>query len=365
MIKSLKIANFQSHEKTNLVFHPGVNIIIGESDSGKSAIIRALRWVSRNKPSGDSVRSYQGGKTLVLLETEEGFVYRTKDKTDQYELHPNGGHNLLFKAFGTNVPEEIVTFLNLDEVNLQFQLDSHFLLSKSPGEVAAYFNKIAKLDKINKGLQNVNSWIRDLNSVIGQPATKDKPATGLIKQIADAMQALIRFDYLDKFEAELEVLEEIEKRYTTKIQRESSLNTLVHSIKSVDADIETASEILELEEPLNDVFSDMYDLEELRKQRHALSMAVQAIDITDTNIKSKQAALILEQPVNNLLTSYSELHKKIELYNNVGTLLDNITDTIDAIDEMKVLQTTLEERFEKEFPNICPLCGQEVKHGKT
>jgi len=45
MINSLTIQNFQSHKNTTLEFDNGINIIIGQSDSGKTAIIRALNWV--------------------------------------------------------------------------------------------------------------------------------------------------------------------------------------------------------------------------------------------------------------------------------------------------------------------------------
>ena len=48
MIKSLHIQNFQSHKKTTLKFHKGINVVIGQSDSGKSAIIRALNWTINN-----------------------------------------------------------------------------------------------------------------------------------------------------------------------------------------------------------------------------------------------------------------------------------------------------------------------------
>src|SRR5512133_726261 len=155
MIKSLAILNFQSHEKSKLDFSPGVNVIVGSSDSGKTAIIRALRWIIWNRPSGDSIRSNWGGATNVLLETEEGIIRRAKDKTDQYELKLQGGKDLVFKAFGTSVPQEIADFLNINEINLQGQLDAPFLLSESPGAVALHFNKVARLDKIDTGLQNI------------------------------------------------------------------------------------------------------------------------------------------------------------------------------------------------------------------
>jgi exonuclease SbcC len=71
MIDSLSIQNFQSHEKTELEFDEGINIIIGQSDSGKSAILRALNWVVNNKPNGEAFKSNWGGDTKVKIIIEE------------------------------------------------------------------------------------------------------------------------------------------------------------------------------------------------------------------------------------------------------------------------------------------------------
>ena len=52
MIHSIKIQNIQSHKDTQLEFNPGINAIVGSSNNGKSAILRALYWVVYNRPLG-------------------------------------------------------------------------------------------------------------------------------------------------------------------------------------------------------------------------------------------------------------------------------------------------------------------------
>ena len=44
MITELDILNFQSHEETHLSFHPGVNIFVGSSDSGKTEQTMRCVW---------------------------------------------------------------------------------------------------------------------------------------------------------------------------------------------------------------------------------------------------------------------------------------------------------------------------------
>ena len=52
MIRKLNIQNIQSHKNTELEFSPGINAIVGSSNNGKSAILRALYWVRYNRPLG-------------------------------------------------------------------------------------------------------------------------------------------------------------------------------------------------------------------------------------------------------------------------------------------------------------------------
>ena len=52
VISSLTLENFQSHKESKIVFDKGLTVIIGQTDQGKSAIIRALKWVLYNEPRG-------------------------------------------------------------------------------------------------------------------------------------------------------------------------------------------------------------------------------------------------------------------------------------------------------------------------
>lgn len=125
MIKSIEIKNYQSHKETKLDFSPGVNVIVGATDSGKSAIIKALRWVITNRPTGDSFRSSWGGDTKVSVVTDGlGLDTFTRAKTDKGNLYKL--NDLEFKAFGSDVPEEIKMALDMNHINVQTQFESHF-----------------------------------------------------------------------------------------------------------------------------------------------------------------------------------------------------------------------------------------------
>ena len=54
MLERLRIQNFQSHHKLDIQLDPAVTTLIGPSDVGKSAVLRAFRWLATNRPRGDA-----------------------------------------------------------------------------------------------------------------------------------------------------------------------------------------------------------------------------------------------------------------------------------------------------------------------
>jgi exonuclease SbcC len=352
MIQSLEITNFQSHAETELEFNPGVNVIIGSSDSGKTAIIRALRWVIWNRPSGDSIRSHWGGITSVKLETEDAIIItRSKDKDDKYISHITGEQDLEFKAFGTSVPEEISSLLNINEINLQQQLDSPFLLSETPGEVAKHFNKVAKLDKIDTANQNINGWIRTIKQDID---------SGIQYQAKWCVE-LKKFDHLEKFEAEVEVLEEMDKRYVTALQRQTKLETFISNIKDVNADIKELKPLLELEEPINNILDLINKRAEEDLKEVKLDKLICQVKEIQVEIEQQKELITIEIPVNNLLKLYEDINIIESQRNLLFKVINNISNIKYNLENTKANHITLLNKFNNLFPDICPLCGQKSK----
>ncbi len=155
MIKKIDLRNFQCHEKKSLVIGKS-HTITGTSNSGKSAIIRALYWAMCNKPRGNAFITH-GKKNCLVQVVGDGFkLTRKRGKTNQYIL--NGK---VFEAMGTEVPEEIQDALNINpEINFQLQHDVPFLLSKTPNENGAFINNIAKLTQMQDCLSVLKKRIQ-------------------------------------------------------------------------------------------------------------------------------------------------------------------------------------------------------------
>lgn len=349
MIKSLHIKNFQSHENTCLNFDKGINIIIGPSDSGKSSIVRAFRWLIENKPLGDSIRSKWGGETSVSIETDEGKILRIKSNgVNGYELGP-----MLLQAIGTEVPKEVHKLLNMNEVNLQQQLESHFLLSKTPGEVGQYFNKIAHIDQVDKGQKNINKWIGQITQNI-----KAKE-----KQVKENNAKLKSFDYLDKAEIELEILEGLQKKVDVKITQRNKLNQLIEQITVIEEKIKRETVVLQLEDKVVRILNDWNKLEVLEIQQNRLCEIIDKFYGNEESIIELDILISLETKANTLLQLEQVIKNKKKEKQLLNTLICKINKNTE---ERTILNNGL-ERLEKEFhkimPSVCPLCGNTMKKG--
>ena len=302
MLNSLKIFNFQNHKESHLDFHPGVNAIIGETDSGKSAITRALNWCLNNKPGGDAFRSWWGGDTCVRTDLEEGvWIERQKrGVTKNQYLLGEGEQSQLFEAFGQNVPEEIQAAINMNPLNWQGQFDPHFLLSNSSGEVARKLNEVASLDVIDSALVNIDRKAKENNRDI-------KTNQQRIEELEEELKG---FDYLDEMEKELVKAEGVEEELDSLQSSLSDLEDLCSRLRRSKKKIKEAEKVADLD--AEELEGKVETLDSLKEQRRELNSRTENIRFLQADIKEGERCLKL-----------------------------------------------LEKEFEEEMPDICPLCEQD------
>jgi len=343
MIKLLELKNFQSHKASHLEFDPGVNVIIGPSDSGKTAIIRALRWLVWNRPSGDAFRSTWGGDTKASILIENCLIGRGKGKQEEYFLEDTN-----FKAFGKEVPEEITKTLNLNDVNLQSQLDSPFLLSNSPGEVAKHFNRVAHLDQIDEGLSKVQKWIREI----------DQDISSSEKQVIGFTEDLEKFEHLEKFEVEVEVLEGMESELIHQANNKRALEKLCIDLVAIQALIEEQEKITEAGPLVDTVLNWHIDRCQINSDKAELEGLIAEIKDTEKDLENESKILGAEKSVSLILALIEEQTEEQEncsvLQKLVKRILYTTEEQITAQNSSKRLQT----EFNAVFPDTCPLCGK-------
>ena len=71
----------------------GFNVIIGESKQGKSASLRAIRWVAENKPAGKGLIRAGATEAYVEITLENGIIIKRfiSAKENGYKIfYPDG-----------------------------------------------------------------------------------------------------------------------------------------------------------------------------------------------------------------------------------------------------------------------------------
>lgn len=185
----MQIRGFQTHSNLSVAFEQ-ITTIVGPTDSGKSAALRALGWCLYNVPRGESFINWDSEAARVAVQVGNYRVTRERGKDlNRYSLEEKGVQDILeFKAFGHNVPEEIQAAVQMSENNFQGQHDSVFWFAATPGEVARNLNAIINLDSIDDSLKYLGDEARKLG----------RDLETLVDKIDEEENNLQRFENLPK-----------------------------------------------------------------------------------------------------------------------------------------------------------------------
>jgi hypothetical protein len=333
---------------STLNFDKGVNVIIGDSDSGKSAIIRTIKKIFYNKPGGDDFRSWWGGDTNLMINIDDNQEVR-RDITNSENLYYL--NDTRFAAFGSDIPEEVKQALNINETNLQNQLDAPFLLSKTPGEAAIFLNKIAHIDKIHTTTSLINSWIKELNADI-------KADNNSIKQKREALELL---PDLIKLEIDIEVIEEAQNRRQNLIQSRTKLVSLLNQRSIIVDKINDLAKLIALKDPIEEILIIYFEKEEKDPYRANLANTLDSIKGIKKKLKSIRKLIELKIPLENVFNLIDQKTEKQDKYNALQKVVNSITNLQESIKSNHKLVIRLQNELKEETPDICPFCGTNLK----
>jgi DNA repair ATPase RecN len=304
MLTKVEIENFMSHQNTVLEFVPGTNVIIGESDQGKSAAFTAINWVINNRPLGDFFRSIWGGDTRVALYTVEGDVIERIRTDNKNEYRINGE---ILEAFGTQVPQEVSDILQLDGYNIQAQMDPDFLLSQTPGEVARILNKAAAIDEIDTTISGISKALYQINSGIRYKE----------KQIKEYEQEINQYRNLPEIETKIQQAEELEILKQNQNRKLTELRGILFRIQQVEFTLERTKHLPKVIDMVIKVESELDEYKETKIQK-----------------------------------------------SNIERIISRLRKVYEAMEATQKEIIRLEKEQEKIPLDICPICGGTIRKGE-
>lgn len=272
-LQNLELRNFQNHKKLSLEFDPGANSIVGASDVGKSAIIRALQWVAYNKPSGDAFIRHGQTKCRVRLGVDDRYITRYRDNTtNSYEI--SGEDKLV--SFGTKVPKPVQELLNIGPINLQQQHDPPFWFSAPASEVSRSLNAIVDLGGIDESL----GWLsKNLNARASDSAyaTATLNESQLVVDKQPDRQAI---------EAGLAALERLEEKLIDSTNDANMLSGILSRVQreterkaQATSKAETLAEVLEAWKQLDEAKKNETNIKTLIDSAHSHQASLSALNL--------------------------------------------------------------------------------------
>lgn len=237
-ITKIIIEGFQSHRKTTV--NPAavgqLTVLTGPSDTGKTAVIRALRWVLYNIPQGTDYIRAGTSVARVTVEYLSGHqVVRERTRSyNRYIVVDPAGERQIYEGFGNSVPLEIqlvtgvrpVVIADLEVlVNLSEQLDGPFLGSKSVSAPvrAKVLGKLA-------GTEEIDHAARQLGTDLYRRRQDEKGFNNIVVGLTEKISA---YDYLEELGTRIGVANEALTRLKADIE-------LLERLEQLDAGIQEA-----------------------------------------------------------------------------------------------------------------------------
>lgn len=416
-IKKIFMENFQSHINTEINFSDRVNVIIGQSDCGKTAIIRAIRWVLFNEPEGISMINHFSDYVRVSIDFTNNIRivrYRSKNKRENKYIIKNlkDGKETVYSGFGKSIPDEVskysgVNYIYLDDIykvaiNFSSQHEGPFLLNESPSNKAAIIANIANTKAIEFAIVDTN---KDTNNLY----SKIQKNRELIKNKEDELQAYSYYNNYKKIYDDNEnKIKEIERKikrfnillsnnekYKNLYNKISYLSTMLQEIKSMLYKFEKVEfiedEALKLKTleninksyKVNSVnykkcfieniriknmlqYSEKYEELEIKNNIYnKLSDIYAKLNLNSTNIKNIKNMIKNYQKIDMYTYKMEEIYEILIKYENLLTLLKRYQDINDRIFKGKIMLSNLKNDIKTDIDKytyilrknkVCPLC---------
>lgn len=326
-ITDIYLTNFQSYEQGHFELSEKVNLITGASDSGKTALIRALSWVLFNDYTTDLlIRNGYNNVEVKIVFNNGNFILRgRKGNTNYYYIKNNPDNEEIkkYENFGREIPSEIQDDFLFKKVNLlnekyniliASQLENSFLLSETDSTKANAIGKLVNIDILDNASRNVS---REIKSTKGELNFKKS-------FINEKEESLNKYDYLNEEKIKIDNLKVLYNNLAKNFEKLNILKTLSIKLSELNVRIKNGYKYL-----------DKYK---------GLDICSETLQNTEDNISSFSK-------LNQLYEYYQQIIKGIKSSNvklNNLRYTDLVSEIIDSIDKnltlLKFLKP-LHERF--------------------
>lgn len=392
MSMKVQIKDYQIIKKASLEFIPGLNVIVGPSNNGKSSLLKAIKSSLYTTPGTTPIRAGQTSYAVGISYNNHTVILQKGMKESVYMVDGEK-----YTKFGTTTPEAVSNALNIKELTLNGnkeqlnfwdQMNYPFLLDKSAVELFRFIIDSGDNDQISKALKSMVSdrqgLSKEIDQLQGSINTVDQDIELLEKNIEQAgpiLEACTKVLELQSQVAKLNRLIEIKNQINTinsqKTELKDKYDLSISTVKlwrdfqgALKPVLERFIDLRGKFIRLHNLIGDMADLDENRAILESIKN-LKPIDTTKLNnlltiktalhnIETRKKSINL-QPVitcNYSKEDYTKLQKLKEHLIAYKNRQETKTKYDQNISNLKNIITANKEL--KDLFDICPVCGNKI-----
>lgn len=339
----MEIKNFQKWEHFVIDFSDGVNCIIAPSDSGKSAIIRALCWVLfnknyknlRRKDKNNEVSVSTSVKLTIEHDGETFIVERYVDnKTSYYKLNDE-----VFKALNKKIPDKIQKLFSVSDINVQTQFDPPFLITSTSGDISKLINEMIGLEEMDNMEQHVNSEMKACLS-------EEKNLEAIISNIQYDLSSFVS---ISDFESDYNKASSLYQKILDNDQKLHKIALNINNIASINSTLSLIKTKTQEADCLYNIESMLRSIQKNEDQLNKLRKLITTLN--QKNITIPDSSFLDEK--------YNKLKQVITTKNTIQKLVEHIVAINEDIklcsERLRLAEDALSEI------KICPTCGRAIE----
>lgn len=370
-IKKIVLRNFQSHSYTTIELSPKINIFLGKGNRGKSAIIRALKWVFFNEPQGTSF--IKKGETFascaVTFDNDYTIIRERGDKINRYVLISPDNKRVEYSNFGREIPSDIKKILKIETLpvenglklspQIKDQMEAVYLLDETPSTLHSTLLTISggqtvdeAIKSLSLDLDRLNRKEKDLKREIEEKENNLKYYEGVDEEKSEILRIKDEIDLLKKKEDRKLNLIKIKNTFFELNKEKEQLNYYFSKIKNVD---EIDNESLSLIDKKTKYLKLKSIIKELTTNKNELELSQKSLNLyKDNEINYERIEKILSLrdkfiKLKNIYFKYEKIKKELENEIKVKEEVEN--------DINKVVNGYVNLIVEN---GVCPVCYREI-----
>lgn len=325
---NIDLRNFQSIGDASLSFEPGVNLIVGQSNSGKTAILRAVSAVITN-PTRGKYFIKKGTKSSEVCINFDGneIDWKRTPADSSYEIngetYKKTGRNNLFDLFSEN------GFVRDDSgniMNIEGEWDLPFPFDRTPSELFKLFENIFY---ISDSAVILKSFKEEEANMVKDKLTNEDKLIRVANKI-NALEELAKEVNIEKTQHKLDIFSQHCDKYK---EMSADLTKILKSEKYTKINLDEVTPPIEesLEKYIEAVKDYKFITKVVKRQKFYKSLPASVI-IGDTIDKYEQAAKDYEHIQHAVELKKIDLSRECEVsgetLNKYIEMLDDYNDLL-------------------------------------